>query len=614
MPFHKKKFSDEIHIGLLLIIIILILLNFITNYVLFYARGTSQEKTSAELSNICIEFQNDLKFYPRNEEDDLFIKEFKKKNSLSSLILLNDNPSIDSKEMKLQWIEKIIEQLPAGQIPELAEHILGSKYNTLSRGEDDEFFVSYSFNIRNQQKLLIISKEYKELAFLYDASNFILIASIIAILLLAVVYFKFYKFLMSPFVKIKNEAKLVGRMLDSNDDDIESILNEYQNIIKDLERQENELKLLNKQIKNRAENLEEYNKYLLDSMSSGMIMTDEKANIIKVNHSILKIMSLSSSDLIDRNILKSDHLTEPILDFIKAGFNEGEYKSYQEFELSVKKKLKFIGINISKIFNNESKLIGISLFINDLTELKILQQKLERNNQLAAMGEMSAGLAHQLRNSIGAISGYSNLIEKKLKKENRSLDIVTPIKEELFEAENLISKFLNFTKPFDANIELFNIRDLIDDWVKKYNIQHKPDNININLIFEELYSDEICLDQLLIKQAFYNILDNAAIAYNGEEGIINIIIFQSIERVHITISDFASGIAEKDLNRIFTPFYSSRPDGNGLGLPLAKRIAILHSGDIEVTSKLSYGTTFSIILPLNLSEQDIPGKKELLYQ
>jgi signal transduction histidine kinase len=130
-------------------------------------------------------------------------------------------------------------------------------------------------------------------------------------------------------------------------------------------------------------------------------------------------------------------------------------------------------------------------------------------------------------------------------------------------------------------------------------IRADMENVDFDLITVLPDKFKISVDQLLLKQALTNILENASFSYNGNKGRVLIKVAECNNRIKINIQDFGCGIDQENIDKIFTPFYSSRPSGNGLGLPLAKKIISLHNGQLTVISEKNEGTTFNIQLPLN---------------
>jgi len=160
----------------------------------------------------------------------------------------------------------------------------------------------------------------------------------------------------------------------------------------------------------------------------------------------------------------------------------------------------------------------------------------------------------------------------------------------------MINQFLNFTRPFHYQPAYYNFKELLSDLAASFRIIDNYHDIELSV--PDLEDIVIFGDALLIKQALGNILDNACNAYSERNGKINITARVEADKLVVGIEDFGCGIELENRDKIFTPFYSTRAQGTGLGLPLAGKIIDLHGGRILVDSQPGEGTVFTIYLPL----------------
>lgn len=602
MKKSKHKFKSEIHLGLLVIIVALLFLNFVSNFIIYNARSTNREKTVHYLNNTALAIKRNIGNELTPQFSGEYIDELKNIYSLSSIILIPSTPVDNSIENRRHWFLSIIRNLPPGQVPDIADRIISSDFKTLTRGKNNEYFYVFPIESVSGKKLLVLSTNNKDLAYLDDASKFVLIISIIVILSLTVVYFWFFRFILSPFKKLKKEAIKAGRELSTGDDEVEQIVAEYQNIINELKLKETELTILNEAIKRKADSLEQFNRYLVNSMVSGIITFDNDGNILSLNDSASAMLKTTETILIGKNIDEMEFFNSAIKKAVNKTLSDNFSHGYKEYQLRINSEETLTaGVTIFSVYDNKTNKIGASVLMNDLTELKQLRRELEQKNRLAALGEMAAGLAHQLRNSLGAIMGFNTLVKKRLLKNNLDAGPASIIENEIKEAESLVERFLSFAKPLDVNAEKTDLIELVNDIINNIKIRNK--NISIKANLEVPDNLEIQLDSLLIKQALSNIIENAANAYENEAGEININLFYDNLSVTIEIIDQASGIAEENIENIFTPFYSTKPSGNGLGLPLAKKIIDIHQGRLIVNSSVGLGTKFTVILPREHSKK-----------
>lgn len=594
----KNKFQSEIHIGLLVIVIALLSLNFASNYIIFKTKSSLVGSIIANIKKASLSvsrnIQDDINFRLTDELTD----RFKKQYQLSSIFLISSSPSQNSPQARRAWFQEIIKNLPPGQIPEIANKILKSEFQTLTRGENSEYFYVFPVETPRGKQLLIISQNNSDLAYLDDASMIILMISVIMILGLTVIYFKLFRFIVDPFRKMKKEAIEAGRDVSDEDDDIEAIVADYQKIIDDLKIKESELVILNEAIQRKADSLEHFNRYLVDSMVSGVITLDNNGRVLAVNNAAKMILNLDDS-MIGRDLKELGLFKSEILNDVDKTLNDNENHPYREYKLTNRVQGDItLGITIFAVFEKGTNKIGASILMHDLTEVKQLRMDLENKNKLAALGEMSAGLAHQLRNSLGAVLGYTTLIKKRMLKNDIDINPVVNLEDETREAEQLINKFLSFARPMAFNPSSADVVRLIEDVIESFKISLRNEKIKINLS-NSIKRRLIKCDSLLLKQALSNIIDNAALAYDNHHGLIEIKLSEVNNNLIIKIIDYACGIKSDDLEHIFTPFYSTRPSGNGLGLSLTQKIINLHDGHISVKSTVDRGTEFSILLPID---------------
>jgi PAS domain S-box-containing protein len=262
-------------------------------------------------------------------------------------------------------------------------------------------------------------------------------------------------------------------------------------------------------------------------------------------------------------------------------------------------------ISSSPIFDASGNISGTVHIVRDVTEIKRLREKVANAERMAALGEMAAKVAHEIRNPLLSIGGFARRLEKKLEgelQENAKI-IVTEVQR----LEGILNDTLSFVKTVRLSIVRSNIGDLIEDVV---NLVEPVVYDRGNTIIKEIEEPaEAFIDYDRMKEALLNIINNANQA--TEQG--KIIIRLRVERrvtspdlfgftkeeklVVIEVEDNGCGIKEEDLGRIFDPFFTTRPTGTGLGLSITKRIVEEHGGWIEVESEYGRGTKFKIYLP-----------------
>ena len=597
MPTKRYKFESEVHLGLLMIVFLLIFVSFVSNYVLYRARTDRQEQVAGRLQTAAVAVTRGVQQNYPLELTESQKQDYLAKYTLSGLQLVTSKPPDESMETRRHWFAQIVKDLPPAQLPTLVPTLLGTNFRKLTRGKASEYFYVQPLPPGSGQHVLILSANVPDLAFLEDSATTVFWTGGGALVFVGILYLVLSRFIFRPFRRIREQAELAGRPLADEDNEADLVVEEYRRIIAELRTKEAELVRLNAAVQDRAESLEQFNQYLLSSIDSGIITLDNEGKVRSINRAAGQILHVDPESAVGQSVHKlfGEMREVPIL--LTHSLKSGKALPYQEIKHNDGVSIRTLGANISIVRDAQQLPVGISILLNDLTELNDLRSKLEEKNRLEALGEMSGGLAHQLRNSMGAINGYAILAKRRITKgeEAPASEAVELLLQESKEAENLIGKFLSFARPFDFNPSPTNLAEFLGEIVSGF--RSREDCHHIEFRFEPVAQISMNVDALLLKQSLTNLIENAVQAYDGKVGPITISAAENCDGLFISVEDSACGIAPDKLDKIFTPFYSSRPSGTGLGLPLAARIVDLHGGRISATSVAGKGTNFTIKLP-----------------
>lgn len=235
-------------------------------------------------------------------------------------------------------------------------------------------------------------------------------------------------------------------------------------------------------------------------------------------------------------------------------------------------------------------------------ELEKKNKELEKANRLASLGELAAGVAHEIRNPLGGIELCATMLQRELVDDTSKKELVVHIVEGTKRLNNIVKNLLTFTKETKLIIRDVFLSKLIDETV--FLIKGKAESFKIEIIKDESFKDShiIKADGDQLRQVFLNILLNAVEAMTkGGKLKLGLRKEKSKETsedfVVINFSDTGEGIEEKNLDKIFQPFFTTKDEGTGLGLAISHKIIEIHGGKIVVDSVKACGTTFSIYLP-----------------
>jgi len=410
-----------------------------------------------------------------------------------------------------------------------------------------------------------------------NAEIIFLYSIVFVITTLAFLYF------LRRFTKFYSEKK---RLEQEDVSKVGFVVNTFHELISKLKDKERELEVLRQDAENRAIMIEGYNENILQSVPTGVMSFNEEMRIMKINLAAEKMLQVKGDMIVGKHHI--DALNKPLTYLLN------DRKVVERGEISYitpsGKKI-WLGLTLSPLKDEEGRIIGQILIFTDITRLKAFESQTELRARLSSLGELSAGIAHELRNPMGVIAGYTKLL---LKKADDSLKpTANAISKEIAVMDRIISDFLSFAKPAELNISDVDIKTIIKNCAAV--ITNERDNINLTLDIEGL--PVIKGDEVFLRQAFTNLIQNAAEAMpQGGELAIKASIKDFLE---ISISDTGHGISENILDKIFIPFFTTKDRGTGLGLAIVHKIIISHGGSISVDSS-DNGTTFRIRFPLDI--------------
>jgi len=225
-----------------------------------------------------------------------------------------------------------------------------------------------------------------------------------------------------------------------------------------------------------------------------------------------------------------------------------------------------------------------------------LEEKLRQAEHLSAIGEMTAGVSHEIRNPLGIIKSSAQLMKKKMAKFNADSNIPDIIIEESQRLNNIITDFLDFAKPKQPNLRPCSITDVVEKNLSFLEPQIQEQDISIIKAYNPKLPD-IHADQDMLYQAFLNILLNSFQAV-GKNGTVIITTWFDAQHVYVSFADNGSGIGEDVQKKLWTPFFTTKDTGTGLGLGIVKNIIEAHHGSISISNSQPSGAVVDIVLPI----------------
>ena len=357
---------------------------------------------------------------------------------------------------------------------------------------------------------------------------------------------------------------------------------------------------------------------IIENLEEGIISIDINGIIQGINKKACFLFSIprnSENEPLSK-YLSDNETGKIILELIKE--NDSDTKLLKDDDNK-----RILQINIFPL-GESGRIIGTLIKAFDITQTYENSQKLKRAEQLASLTTLAAGVAHEIKNPLGSISIYIQLIEKIIKKniDNSSQcfselkDYCAIIKEEIGRLEDTINSFLFSVRKLELNLEETNINSLILSTIDFLKYEIENNNINMEIKFDR---DNLIMriDERYIKQSLINIVQNAidSILEKSEKNYkkeIQIKLKTVDNFALITIKDNGIGIKEELLPKIFEPYFTTKRHGTGLGLTNVARIIEAHNGNINIESEYGKGTKVIIKLPLMQENQKFL-KTDLLY-
>ncbi len=248
--------------------------------------------------------------------------------------------------------------------------------------------------------------------------------------------------------------------------------------------------------------------------------------------------------------------------------------------------------------SDDQKRMGTMVLLKDLDSIKTLQSLVSHSAKLAALGRLTSGMAHEVKNPLNAMMIHLELLKEKLGvTSEEAQQSVAVIESQIRRLDRVVQGFLKFIRPRELTLKPVNLNALLQDVIALLEPEWQPRGIRF--VFEaDLTLPAITGDEELLHQAFMNILLNACQAMPSDGTISVRTTRESRETARVSIADEGVGIPRDDLDKIFRLYYTTKPDGSGIGLSLVYRILHEHDGHIDVSSEVGRGTTMTVRLPL----------------
>ncbi len=372
-----------------------------------------------------------------------------------------------------------------------------------------------------------------------------------------------------------------------------------------------ELALKNEQLEKNLKEKEDVKNYLnniLQSLTTGVIVVEQGDTITTFNKTAGAITGLSPDSCIGKSLnqVLSQKFFQKLADQLarsesQALSMEGEIRRPDGQVVQVR-------LSVSHVHDNHGRPIGNVFIIQDITQLTRLEEEAKRNDRLRAMGEVAAGIAHEIRNPLASIELFASVLGKDLETDKEKKAIAEHIISGVKNMDRIISSLLLFAKSPEPSRQKCNVNHVLKNILESPVLLGIPENIEVVRQFSPgaLQGNG---DEELLKQVFLNLIRNAVSAM-PDGGQLHVRTEKSaavsppqepggLHRNFITVSvsDTGVGISPEDRKKVFNPFFTTRDKGTGLGLAITHNIVKAHQGTIDIESIEGQGTTFKVKIP-----------------
>ncbi len=338
--------------------------------------------------------------------------------------------------------------------------------------------------------------------------------------------------------------------------------------------------------------VETYSSAIIEHVSDAILVFNDFEGLKIFNSAAERLFGKSREQVIGQAVerLLEDH---SCLNFLNAN------QSIRQLSCTLNGKQKVLLLSKSA-FTDSNDRQNYILVIRDITEQHMMENRLKRQEQLTAIGQLAAGVAHEIRNPLNSISTIVQQLKKDFTpREDQEIynELTAIVYNEVRRINQKINDFLRFSRPEPIRPSEFDLNEWLQEILRQYESLMAEHGITARL--ESEWQGKVFWDANQMRQALLNLIQNAVDAMPGS-GTLTVRVEWSNDHLQLTVSDTGKGIAPEHLNKIFNLYFTTKPSGTGIGLSMVQRIVFEHDGNIEVTSEPGGGTRFILRLPIRV--------------
>jgi nitrogen-specific signal transduction histidine kinase len=349
-------------------------------------------------------------------------------------------------------------------------------------------------------------------------------------------------------------------------------------------------------------------RYIVDSMRNGVLAIHRDGRVALMNDEAYRICGLERGpDDMGRPLIEVLRNQHDVIRVLSGVFELSHLPN--RAELRLKHMDRVIGYTLSKVRDDRGMAIGAVMFFKDLTQVEQLEERERLRDRLASLGEMAAGIAHELKNPLAGIEVMAGLLRRQVPDSPDAQSLLADIISESKLANAIVVEMLEFVRPIRLQVEPTNVAGVLHQSITMAETEVRRGDISVTVNLAENLPD-IESDHHQLCQVFTNLLTNAFEALGGRGVIAITAVAATLEEafaregqpptqvVVVDVADNGPGIPPEFTDRIFNPFFTTKPEGSGLGLAIVRKIVDAHDGRIDLSSSPDTGTRFRITLPV----------------
>jgi two-component system sensor histidine kinase HydH len=339
-----------------------------------------------------------------------------------------------------------------------------------------------------------------------------------------------------------------------------------------------------------------FSDHVVANMPIGLVATDGDARIAAFNQVAESVLSLSAAAV---QAQPAEKVLPPSLwvPLRESATTRSVIEREVDCPLADGRQIP-LEIGAGRLSDETGRYLGSILLFKDLREIRTLRNEIARNQRLAAVGRLAAGVAHEIRNPLSSIKGFATYFQERYRENAQDTKVASILIQEVDRLNRVVSQLLEFSRPIRILPRPIRLSRLIGDAVKLIEPQVREKTLSVQTDLRAGI-EEVRLDPDRLNQVLLNLLLNAVDA-TAPGGLLTVRAEATADgrRLEIRVSDTGGGIRPEDLPKVFEPYFTTKPSGTGLGLAIAHNIVEAMGGEISVASPPGAGTTFTLRLPL----------------